>query len=62
MAKDTIGIDVSKDRIDAFWHSRSEARCLPNSEDGFHDLCAWLEGQEGVLIAFEATGAYHRGL
>lgn len=62
MAKDTIGIDVSKDRIDAFWHSRSEARCLPNSEDGFRNLCAWLEGQEGVLIVFEATGAYHRGL
>ena len=62
MAKDTIGIDVSKDRLDAFWHSRSEARCLPNSEDGFRNLCAWLEGQEGVLIVFEATGAYHRGL
>lgn len=62
MAKDTIGIDVSKDRIDAFWHSRSEARCLPNSEDGFSQLCAWLGGHEGVLIVFEATGAYHRGL
>ena len=62
MATDTIGIDISKDRLDAYWHSRCEARSLPNSEDGFRNLCAWLEGQEGVLIVFEATGAYHRGL
>ena len=31
MAKDTIGIDVSKDHLDAFWHSRSEARGGPGS-------------------------------
>ena len=62
MAKDTIGIDVSKDRLDAFWHSRSEARRLPNTEEGFGQLCDWLGEEEGVLIVFEATGAYHRGL
>lgn len=61
MAKDTIGIDVSKDRLDIFWHSRGEARSLPNSENGFDQLCDWL-GEEAVLIVFEATGAYHRGL
>lgn len=62
MAKDTIGIDVSKDRLDIFWHSRGEARSLPNSENGFDQLCDWLGEEEGVLIVFEATGAYHRGL
>ena len=62
MAKDTIGIDVSKDRLDAFWHSRTEACCLPNSPEGFGQLCAWLGKEEDVLIVFEATGAYHRGL
>lgn len=62
MAKDTIGIDVSKDRLDAFWHSRSEARCLPNTPEGFGQLCDWLGKEEDVLIVFEATGAYHRGL
>jgi len=62
MAKDTIGIDVSKDRLDAYWHSRSEARRLPNTEEGFGQLCDWLGAEEGALIVFEATGAYHRGL
>ena len=62
MAKDTIGIDVSKDRLDAFWHSRTEACCLPNTPEGFGQLCAWLGKEEDVLIVFEATGAYHRGL
>lgn len=62
MAKDTIGIDVSKDRLDAFWHSRAEACCLPNNPEGFGQLCDWLGKQEDVLIVFEATGAYHRGL
>lgn len=55
MAKDTIGIDISKDRLDAYWHSRSEARCLPNAEEGFSQLCEWLSGQQDVLIVFEAT-------
>ena len=62
MAKDTIGIDVSKERLDAFWHSRDEARCLPNTAEGFEQLCAWLGRNDGVLFVFEATGAYHRGL
>ena len=62
MAKDTIGIDVSKGRLDAFWHSHDEARSLPNTADGFKQLCAWLDGDGEVLVVFEATGAYHRGL
>lgn len=62
MAKDTIGIDVSKDRLDAFWHSREELRTLPNSPDGFIQLCDWVGQNDGVLFVFEATGAYHRGL
>lgn len=62
MAKDTIGIDVSKDRLDAFWHSHGQARSLPNTAEGFTQLCAWLGEDDGVLVVFEATGAYHRGL
>lgn len=62
MAKDIIVIDVSKDRLDAFWHSRTEACCLPNTPEGFGQLCDWLGKEQDVLIVFEATGAYHRGL
>lgn len=62
MVKDTIGIDVAKAGLDAFWHSRGEARRLPNAAEGFAQLCAWLGQRDDVLIVFEATGAYHRGL
>ncbi|WIE36202.1 transposase (plasmid) [Agrobacterium tumefaciens] len=62
MAKDTIGIDVSKDSLDAFWHSRTEACCLPNTPEGFRQLYDWLANEEDFLIVFEATGAYPRGL
>ena len=62
MAEDTIGIDVSKERLDAFWHSCGEMRTLPNSPEGFAQLCAWLGDAHGVLVVFEATGSYHRGL
>ena len=61
MAKDTIGIDVSKDRLDAFWHSRTEACCLPNTPEGFGQLCEWMGKEEDVLIVFEATGAENGG-
>lgn len=37
-------------------------RSLPNSREGFGHLCDWLGGEKGVLIVFEATGAYHHGL
>ena len=57
MAKDTIGIDVSKDRLDAFWHSHDVARSLPNTAEGFAQLCAWLGEDDEVLVVFEATGA-----
>lgn len=62
MAKDTIGIDVSKDRLDAFWHSQEEAWSVTNTAEGFEQLCAWMGQNDDVLIVFEATGAYHRGL
>lgn len=62
MAKDTIGIDVSKDRLDAFWHSRNEARSLANTTEGYAQLCVWIGKIKDVLVVFEATGAYHRGL
>ncbi len=62
MAKDTVGIDVSKDRLDAFWHSQDEGRSLPNTAEGFTQLCTWLGADDRILVVFEATGAYHRGL
>lgn len=62
MAKDTIGIDVSKDRLNAFWHSRTDDRCLTKMPEGSVQLYDWLDSEKDVLIDFEATGAYHQGL
>lgn len=62
MTKDTIGIDVSKATLDVFWNSTQTAQTLPNSEEGFAQLCNWLGQHRDALIVFEATGAYHRGL
>lgn len=53
MAKDTIGIDISKAGLDAFWHSRDEARSLPNSAEGLSQLRDWIGQREDVLIVFE---------
>lgn len=62
VTKDTIGIDVSKGRLYAFWHSLEELRTPPNSSIGFIKLCDWVGQDDGVLFVFEATGAYHRDL
>lgn len=62
MLKDTIGIDVSKDRLDGFWTSRNEVRSFDNSAAGFTELCGWFAEQADITVIFEATGAYHRGL
>ncbi|MBS1054715.1 MAG: IS110 family transposase [Acetobacter aceti] len=62
MAIDTLGIDISKDYLDAFWHSRAELRSVPNTPAGFADLCNWVASADDILFVFEATGAYHRGL
>ena len=57
----TVRIDVSKERLDAFWHSQEEARSVANTAEGFEQLCAWIGKKDDVLIVFEAAGAYHRG-
>jgi transposase len=62
MAKDTMGIDVSKDRLGAFWHSQEEACSVANTAEGFEQPCAWMGRNDDFLIVFEATGAYDRGL
>ena len=61
-AKDTIGIDVSKDRLDAFWHACEALRARHNSPLGFIQLYDCVGQNDGVLFLFAATGAYHGGL
>jgi transposase len=57
----TLGIDISKKRLDAFAHPLGKARAFSNDEAGWRALVAWAIELEAFVI-FEATASYDRGL
>jgi transposase len=61
MADDTIGIDVSKDHLDAHKLPDGIARQFANSAAGITALIKWIGGLVARVV-FEPTGAYHRAL
>lgn len=56
---DSIGIDISKDRLEAFRLSDGERRSFDNGPAGFAGLRRWLAGAPPARVVYEATGAYH---
>jgi transposase len=63
----TIGLDISKDRIDAFARPAfarpsGTHRGFDNSIGGRRALAAWIVALGRPLAVFEPTGACHRGL
>jgi len=54
----SIGIDISKDRLDAFCLGKGEHRSFSNTPAGFRQLRQWLD-QPLERVVYEATGAYH---
>ena len=60
----TIGIDISKDTLDAFSHPDGKRRCFANTPVGHKGLITWSGGAQGDIarIVFEPTGPYHRAL
>lgn len=60
MNKTTIGVDVSKDALDAHRHPQGDHLHFSNDTDGFKVFMAWLEAEAIDRIVFEATGHYHR--
>jgi len=62
MNKDTIGIDISKDTLDAHRLSSGAAAQFANSAAGLRALHRWIGAQMPDLVVFEATGAYHADL
>jgi transposase len=60
--QNTIGIDVSKDSLDAHDHCNGKCLRVPNGQVGFKQLVAWMkvhnEDEHAVLWAFEHTGMY----
>ena len=59
----TIGIDVSKDHLDAARHPSGDSLRVPNTHKGHTELLRWL-GKSGSIarVVFEPTGPYHRML
>ena len=61
--KETIGIDVGKETIDACVHSSQNAQVFENTASGYKKLDKWVLkyipcAKENILIAFEHTGLY----
>ena len=57
---DTMGIDISKNSLDAYWLSKRKHKQFANTKMGLSALIRWIRQTGRLLIVFEATGVYHR--
>ena len=60
--EDTIGIDISKDKLDAYWLSKGEHKQFGNDKAGVKALALWANEAGVSRVIFESTGIYHRGV
>jgi transposase len=58
----TIGIDISKDTLDAYQLPDNQYIQVANDKTGHKTLARWIGNYDLPLVVFEATGAYHRNL
>lgn len=58
MTEVTIGVDISKDTLDAHRLSDGASRQFSNTAAGHKSLIAWM-GQKIARVVFEPTGPYH---
>jgi transposase len=61
MSKPTIGVDISKDHLDACRWPDGKTRRVANDAAGHRALIRWIGG-DVARVVFEATGAYHGAL
>ncbi|TWG91972.1 transposase [Mesorhizobium sp. J18] len=59
MTDDTIGVDISKDHLDAYRMSDGASRRFANDSAGHTAFVKWLD-DAGLRIVYEPTGPYHR--
>ncbi len=60
MNPSTIGVDVSKDGLDAHRLADGASRRFANDEAGCKALIKWLAATPVARVVFEPTGPYHR--
>lgn len=58
MNESVVGVDVSKDRLDAFWHPTGEIQSFDNDLEGHRELRKHLVAERPKLIVIEATGGF----
>ena len=56
----SIGIDISKDTLDAYQLPDNRYIQVANDKTGHKILAPWIGKYDLPLDVFEATGAYHR--
>ena len=56
----TIGLDISKDRLDAYGPANDEHRQFSNDRAGVKALAVWARKGGIAQVIFESTGVYHR--
>lgn len=59
MTKHTVGIDISKDRLDAYRAPDGSTERFSNDSAGFEELINWI-GSGLDCVAYEPTGPWHR--
>ncbi len=59
MTDDSIGIDISKDRLDAVRLSDGGGRSFSNDARGFRALRTWLRAAPPARVVYASTGPYH---
>ncbi len=60
MPKTVIGIDVSKDTLDAYRLCDQAYKQFENTKTGFPALIAWLKATGIERVVYEPTGPHHR--
>ena len=62
MSDTTIGIDVSKDHLDAHALPAGTVLRVPNTARGIAQLLRWIGAEPVARIVYEPTNRYHRAL
>ena len=61
-AKSSVGIDVSKERLEVCVWPSGERLSIANTREGIRRLKRWLQHLDLALVVSEATGKWHRPL
>ena len=59
MTNHTMGIDISKDKLDAFRLNDGAHQVFANNKQGLAALRTWIGAGPLDRVVYEATGAYH---